>query len=505
MYHKDHRTSQPQSDWISGGNGPPGAIMDDDHSNSPNQIRQQKLEKQRALLKEKRMRHNQPLMVQPNEERQGSGGKTRRKVPEEVRPLVSPTHSSSASEGLQGIDGPAATYTLNNSGSFTTVQVLTVEESSTDPEPVPKSKGATETERKLKAMGISGTVPFEDPDDGIPTSTLPEAVIAPSNIGPAPPPYSTVQTSGYEPPAQNLGSSGYTAGGGGGFTTPTQPVQEKKQRPDSGNNNLGGAVGGVLDGPELDRFVLAPAPQGGSVRCRITRDKKGVDRSVYPTYYLHMERDDGRKQFLLAARRRKKSKTSNYLMTTDPTDLSRDGENFVGKLRANFMGTQFTIFDGGLAPGKPGALPDGGNIRNELSVVYYDTNVLGFKGPRKMTVIIPGMSLDHQRVEHKPRNERECMLERFKRKDMENLLELHNKTPVWNDDTQSYVLNFHGRVTQASVKNFQIVHDNDLDYIIMQFGRVGEEVFTMDYSYPLCAVQAFGITLSSFDHKLACE
>ena len=28
-------------------------------------------------------------------------------------------------------------------------------------------------------------------------------------------------------------------------------------------------------------------------------------------------------------------------------------------------------------------------------------------------------------------------------------------------DTQSYVLNFHGRVTQASVKNFQVVHDND--------------------------------------------
>ena len=28
-------------------------------------------------------------------------------------------------------------------------------------------------------------------------------------------------------------------------------------------------------------------------------------------------------------------------------------------------------------------------------------------------------------------------------------------------DTQSYVLNFHGRVTHASVKNFQIVHDVD--------------------------------------------
>ena len=28
-------------------------------------------------------------------------------------------------------------------------------------------------------------------------------------------------------------------------------------------------------------------------------------------------------------------------------------------------------------------------------------------------------------------------------------------------DTQSYVLNFHGRVTQASVKNFQVIHEND--------------------------------------------
>ena len=39
-------------------------------------------------------------------------------------------------------------------------------------------------------------------------------------------------------------------------------------------------------------------------------------------------------------------------------------------------------------------------------------------------------------------------------------------------ETQSYVLNFHGRVTQASVKNFQIVHDNDSKYIIASFKSV---------------------------------
>lgn len=50
---------------------------------------------------------------------------------------------------------------------------------------------------------------------------------------------------------------------------------------------------------------------------------------------------------------------------------------------------------------------------------------------------------------------------RYQNRQMDNLIELHNKTPVWNDDTASYVLNFSGRVTQASVKNFQIVHSKD--------------------------------------------
>lgn len=43
------------------------------------------------------------------------------------------------------------------------------------------------------------------------------------------------------------------------------------------------------------------------------------------------------------------------------------------------------------------------------------------------------------------------------------------------------------------------------DYIVMQFGRVAEDVFTLDYNYPMCALQAFAISLSSFDSKLACE
>ncbi|KAG5267400.1 hypothetical protein AALO_G00221320 [Alosa alosa] len=261
-----------------------------------------------------------------------------------------------------------------------------------------------------------------------------------------------------------------------------------------------------IDADHLEEFVLRPAPRGTTVKCRITRDKKGMDRGLYPTYFMHLEKEDGRKFFLLAGRKRKKSKTSNYLISVDATDLSREGESFVGKLRSNLMGTKFTVYDNGTNPTKnPGTLLEESNTRQELAAICYETNVLGFKGPRKMTVIIPGMNMNFERIPVRPTSEQDTLLGKWQGRALDNLIELHNKAPVWNDDTQSYVLNFHGRVTQASVKNFQIVHDNDPDYIVMQFGRVAEDVFTLDFNYPMCALQAFAIGLSSFDSKLACE
>lgn len=114
--------------------------------------------------------------------------------------------------------------------------------------------------------------------------------------------------------------------------------------------------------------------------------------------------------------------------------------------------------------------------------------------------------------------------------------------PLFSPDSQSYVLNFHGRVTQASVKNFQLMMAEDPDPpsdwdpdhqphqrshsdfaptlpatstapsarpldpgVCLQFGRVSDKEFTCDISAPLSPLQAFAIALSSFDSKLACE
>ena len=36
-----------------------------------------------------------------------------------------------------------------------------------------------------------------------------------------------------------------------------------------------------------------------------------------------------------------------------------------------------------------------------MSGVLYDTNVLGFKGPRRMTIVLPGMNAEGRRVDFK--------------------------------------------------------------------------------------------------------
>ena len=51
--------------------------------------------------------------------------------------------------------------------------------------------------------------------------------------------------------------------------------------------------------------------------------------------------------FLLAARKRKKSRSSNYLLSTDPTDLSREGESYIAKLRWSYMYISGFLLGGG--------------------------------------------------------------------------------------------------------------------------------------------------------------
>ena len=74
------------------------------------------------------------------------------------------------------------------------------------------------------------------------------------------------------------------------------------------------------------------------------------------------------------------------------------------------------------------------------------------------------------------------------------LLALQNRPPWWNAELGAFVLNFGGRVSVASVKNFQLCDRRNQEHVMLQFGRIeGRHSFTMDFQHPLSATQAFAM------------
>nr|GEU65284.1 tubby-like F-box protein 3 [Tanacetum cinerariifolium] len=285
-----------------------------------------------------------------------------------------------------------------------------------------------------------------------------------------------------------------------------------------------------------------PGSRGSLIQCFIKRNRSAQ------TYHLYLSlneasNDDGK--FLLAAKKCRRATCTDYIISLNAEDVSKGSSTYIGKLRSNFLGTKFTVYDaqppngGALATKcrsfRPGSLKrvsprvPAGNY--PVSNISYELNVLGSRGPRRMqcvmnaiptTAMEPGGVVPTQTEFQLSNMDSFSSLPFFRSKSarMDNsqsgswsaqknsMLMLKNKAPRWHEQLQCWCLNFNGRVTVASVKNFQLVaslENGEDENVIIQFGKVGKDAFTMDYQYPISAFQAFAICLSSFDTKIACE
>ncbi|XP_057770044.1 tubby-like F-box protein 5 [Salvia miltiorrhiza] len=293
-----------------------------------------------------------------------------------------------------------------------------------------------------------------------------------------------------------------------------------------------------------------PGPRDAPIQCYIKRDRT---TSTYRLYFGLTPSENELDKLLLAAKKMRRATSTDFVISFVADDFSRASNTYVGKLRSNFLGTKFTICDG--------QTPSDGAVRHvtrqsrrfssnqvspklpaynySVATLSYELNVLRTRGPRRMNCVmnsIPVSSIQEGGTAPTPTSFPPCMEERSsdtKEKEpmlsfsspnlsislkptpnTEPALVLKNKAPRWHEQLQCWCLNFKGRVTVASVKNFQLVAavDPSVDVlvaeqekVILQFGKIGKDIFTMDYRYPLSAFQAFAICLSSFDTKPACE
>ncbi|XP_039114152.1 tubby-like F-box protein 3 [Dioscorea cayenensis subsp. rotundata] len=292
--------------------------------------------------------------------------------------------------------------------------------------------------------------------------------------------------------------------------------------------------------------VKQPGPRDLLIQCFIKRNRTNQTYRLFLGLTTALT-DEGK--FLLAARRFRRPTCTDYIISLDADDMSKGSGTYIGKLRSNFLGTKFTVYDG--QPPHTGTVAwksrstrfvgskqvsprvPAGNY--PIAHIAYELNVLGSRGPRRMHCVmdsIPSSAIEPGGEAPTPTEFPLSNLDSFpsipffKTKSIrsesfpsgplsvpkEGTLVLKNKAPRWHEQLQCWCLNFKGRVTVASVKNFQLVASAeggpagpDHDKVLLQFGKVGKDLFTMDYRYPLSAFQAFAICLSSFDTKIACE
>ncbi|KPA77318.1 tub family protein-like protein [Leptomonas pyrrhocoris] len=74
-----------------------------------------------------------------------------------------------------------------------------------------------------------------------------------------------------------------------------------------------------------------------------------------------------------------------------------------------------------------------------------------------------------------------------------HIMVLKSKVPQWDGVLRGYKLDFHGRATKASEKNFQLVAVTDPEKVVMLFGKQSDDRFALDFRYPLCGLQAAAI------------
>ncbi|CAF0715598.1 unnamed protein product [Brachionus calyciflorus] len=251
-------------------------------------------------------------------------------------------------------------------------------------------------------------------------------------------------------------------------------VSIEKQKSRSTPNNLLPGTNSTLSNSEYFKsikfgdtldFTLTPPPQGQMIHGKIIC-KKGL----FNEYYFYLENICNSDLFLMKASRKMTSAKSYYTIDTinydqygkaSTTEIScaRIVSNMSRKKFKLDLSTNFVQFN-----------------NTEILNIAFKTNV---GDPRK---ILSSASL--------------CQGTKNSTNDRVTYF-LKNKQPVFSMEQKKYVLNYNGRAKRSSKNNFQIIDESSPDDILMQLGKVETTHYSCDFSFPICALQAFGFALSN--------
>ena len=101
------------------------------------------------------------------------------------------------------------------------------------------------------------------------------------------------------------------------------------------------------------------------LECSIQRDKSGFSKKMYPKYNLVLSNNQ---KFLLSSQKMNMLGSAHYIITLEQVDMTKKAPGYLGKVRSDSTGTEYSIFGPGENP-TAGYPPE--RVRNQLGAVYY--------------------------------------------------------------------------------------------------------------------------------------
>lgn len=266
----------------------------------------------------------------------------------------------------------------------------------------------------------------------------------------------------------------------------------------------------------LKNLTTAPSKDAVDLQqCILRRVRTTLLEKMYPTYECYDS--DGR--LLMIAKKMKLGAAYNIYgveETSTPADASlspKKTEFHIGKLKG-VTNDNYVLYNFDTDP-------------TEICVINLDRVVSANNNtdyvPRQLTIALPQVNKENKCIGNivgkagdKGENTGTSLIESLavalsneKYNETEPVplepLIFKTKCPYLKDG--KYYLNFHGRVKLGSLKNFQLVAGHQTKHqetrlytdLSMQFGKLSNDDFNMDFKYPLNYMQALAIALTQFE------
>jgi len=127
------------------------------------------------------------------------------------------------------------------------------------------------------------------------------------------------------------------------------------------------SVSSIIDFSNMRKFLLSPLPKQSHFQCIIYRYRQGIKNRLFPFFECYYETpgynlnsDKLSGPFLMSAKKLVKNKTSHYTISLEQLSKSHSNkshlnshsndEQYLGKIRGNFSGSEYIIYDDGINP-----------------------------------------------------------------------------------------------------------------------------------------------------------